>query len=54
MDSNGEHYQFSSSEYTIDNANLLTLPNETGRAILVPAISPGVENTTLIRIHGHM
>ena len=54
MDSNGEHYQFSPSEYTIDSANLLTLPNATGRAILVPAIAPGVENTTLIRIHGHM
>ena len=54
MDSNGEHYQFNPSEYTIDAANFLTLPNATGRALLVPAIAPGVENTTLIRIHGHM
>lgn len=54
MDSNGEHYQFNASEYTIDGANFLTLPNATGRAILVPAIAPGIENTTLITIHGHM
>ena len=54
MENNGNHYKFETSEYTIDGANLLTLPNETGTAILVPAIAPGVDNTTRIRIHGHM
>ena len=42
------------SEYTIDASNLLTLPNETGTVILVPALGPGTDNTTRIRIHGHM
>lgn len=54
MENNGNHYQFASSEYTIDASNLLTLPNETGTAILVPALGPGTDNTTRIRIHGHM
>lgn len=54
MENNGETYQFAPSEYTVDSANLLTLPNATGRAILVPSIAPGVDNTTRIRIHGHM
>jgi len=54
MENNGNHYKFDSSEYTIDAANFLMLPNETGTAILVPAIAPGVDNTTRIRIHGHM
>lgn len=54
MENNGNHYQFGASEYTIDDANFLTLPNETGTAILVPALGPGVDNTTRIRIHGHM
>lgn len=54
MENNGNHYQFDSSEYTLDDANFLTLPNETGTAILVPALAPGVDNTTRIRIHGHM
>lgn len=54
MDSNDVHYRFNPSEYTISPTNLLTLPNDTGRAILVPAIAPGIENTTLIRIHGHL
>ncbi len=54
MENNGNHYQFDASEYTIDASNLLTLPNETGTAILVPALGPGVDNTTRIRIHGHM
>lgn len=54
MENNGNHYQFDPSEYTIDDANFLTLPNETGTAILVPSIGPGVDNNTTIRIHGHM
>ena len=54
MENNGNHYKFDSSEYIISDANLLTLPNETGTAILVPALAPGVDNTTRIRIHGHM
>ena len=54
MENNGEHYQFNPSEYTIDSSNLLTLPNATGRAILVPSLAPGIDNTTRIRIHGHM
>lgn len=54
MENNGNHYKYDPSEYTIDEANLLTLPNEIGTAILVPAIAPGVDNTTRIRIHGHM
>lgn len=54
MENNGNIYQFDPSEYTVDGANLLTLPNATGTAILVPAIAPGVDNTTRITIHGHM
>jgi len=54
MENNSETYHFNPSEYTIDNTNLLTLPNATGRAILVPSIAPGVDNTTRVTIHGHM
>lgn len=54
MENNGNTYHFDSSEYDIDGANLLTLPNATGTEILVPAIAPGVDNTTRIKIHGHM
>lgn len=54
MENNGNHYLFDPSEYTIDTSNLLTLPNASGTAILVPALGPGVDNTTRIRIHGHM
>lgn len=53
-ENNGVHYKYDSGEYDIDDANLLTLPNATGTAIYVPAIAPGVDNTTRIRIHGHM
>lgn len=53
-ENNGVHYQYDSSEYDLDDANFLTLPNETGELIYVPAIGPGVDNTTRIRIHGHM
>lgn len=54
MENNGNHYMFAKSEYDIDEANFLTLPNETGTIIPVPAIAPGIDNTTRIRIHGHM
>lgn len=54
MENNGNHYMFARSEYDISDANFLTLPNATGTIILVPAIAPGVDNTTRIRIHGHM
>ena len=50
----GVHYKYDASEYSLDNTNLLTLPNETGTIIEVPALAPGVDNTTRIRIHGHM
>lgn len=53
-ENNGVHYKYDVGEYDIDDANLLTLPNETGTSIYVPAIAPGVDNTTRIRIHGHM
>lgn len=53
-ENNGVHYKYDASEYDIDDANLLTLPNETGTIIEVPALAPGVDNTTRIRIHGHM
>jgi len=53
-ENNGDHYKYDSSEYDLDGANLLTLPNETGTIINVPAIAPGVDNTTRIRLHGHM
>ena len=53
-ENNGVHYKYDSSEYDVDGANLLTLPNETGTAIYVPAIAPGIDNTTRIRLHGHM
>ena len=53
-ENNGVHYKYDSSEYDISEANLLTLPNEAGTIIEVPAIAPGVDNTTRIRIHGHM
>lgn len=53
-ENNGNHYQYDASEYDLSDANLLTLPNETGTNIEVPTIAPGVDNTTRIRIHGHM
>lgn len=53
-ENNGVHYKYDASEYTLDEANLLTLPNEAGTIIEVPALAPGVDNTTRIRIHGHM
>ena len=53
-ENNGNHYQYDESEYDLSDANLLTLPNETGTIIEVPALTPGVDNTTRIRIHGHM
>ena len=53
-ENNGVHYKYDSSEYTVDDSNLLTLPNETGTIIEVPALAPGVDNTTRIYIHGHM
>ena len=53
-ENNGNHYKYDASEYDIDNANLLTLPNASGTIIEVPALAPGVDNTTRIRIHGHM
>ncbi len=53
-ENNGVHYKYDESEYDVSDANLLTLPNETGTAIYVPAIAPGVDNTTRVRIHGHM
>lgn len=53
-ENNGDHYQYDSSEYDLTAANYLTLPNATGTAIFVPAVGPGVDNTTRIRIHGHM
>ena len=54
MENNGNHYMFAKSEYDVSDVNFLTLPNATGTEILVPAIAPGVDNTTRIRIHGHM
>lgn len=53
-ENNGVHYKYDTSEYDLDEANFLTLPNETGTAIYIPAIAPGVDNTTRIRLHGHM
>ena len=53
-ENNGVHYKYGASEYDVDGANLLTLPNATGTAIYVPALGPGVDNTTRIRLHGHM
>lgn len=53
-ENNGNHYKYDSSEYDINGSNLLTLPNESGTIIEVPALAPGVDNTTRIRIHGHM
>ena len=53
-ENNGDHYQYDSSEYDLTAANYLTLPNATGTAIFVPAVGPGVDNTTRIRIHGHI
>ena len=54
MENNGNRYVFAKSEYDINDTNFLTLPNATGTEILVPAIAPGVDNTTRIIIHGHM
>lgn len=53
-ENNGVHYQYGEGEYTLSAENLLILPNAVGRAIYVPSIAPGVDNTTRIRIHGHM
>ena len=54
MENNGDFYTFSPDEYTLSAANYLTLPNATGTRILVPSLAPGVDNTTRIRIHGHI
>lgn len=54
MENNGNHYMFEKTEYDISDTNFLTLPNATGTVILVPAIAPGVDNTTRIKIHGRM
>lgn len=53
-ENNGDVYVYDASEYNLSAANFLTLPNATGTAIYVPAVSPGVDNTTRIKIHGHM
>lgn len=53
-ENNGVHYKYDASEYDLDDANLLTLPNSTGTAIVVPAIAAGSDNVTKIRLHGHM
>ena len=53
-ENNGVRYKYDASEYDVDGANFLTLPNATGTAIYVPALGPGVDNTTRIRLHGHM
>ena len=53
-ENNGNHYKYDASEYDVDETNLLTLPNETGTIIEIPTLAPGVDNTTRIRIHGHM
>lgn len=54
MENNGVHYQFDPSEYDIDSNNRLTVPNATGTPILVPAKTPTNDNSTRLRIHGHM
>lgn len=54
MENNGVHYQFLPGEYSIDSNNMLTVPVAGGRAILVPSLKPGYDNTTRIRIHGHL
>lgn len=53
-ENNGVRYKYDASEYDLTDDNLLTLPNETGTAIYVPAVAPGVDNSTRIKIHGHM
>lgn len=53
-ENNGVHYKYDASEYDLDDTNLLTLPNATGTAIVVPAIAAGSDNITKIRLHGHM
>lgn len=54
MENNGDYYQFLPGEYSIDANNMLTVPVSGGRAILVPSLKPGYDNTTRIRIHGHI
>ncbi len=54
MENNGVHYQFLASEYSIDSNNMLTVPVDGGTPILVPSLKPGYDNTTRIRIHGHI
>jgi len=54
MENNGVHYQFDPSEYDIDSNNRLTVPNATGTPILVPAKTPTNDNSTRLRIHGHV
>jgi uncharacterized repeat protein (TIGR01451 family) len=53
-ENNGNSYVYDSSEFDLSVANLLTLPNATGTIIEVPAIAPGVDNTTRIVIRGRM
>ena len=52
MENNGVKYIYDPSEYSLDETNLLTLPNDVGAEILVPAIAPGVDNTTRIVLKG--
>ncbi len=54
MENNGIHYQFLASEYSIDANNMLTVPIAGGTKILVPSLKPGFDNTTRIRVHGHI
>ena len=45
-------YDYQPTEYTVDGSNILTLPNDTGTAINIPAYSPDQDHTAVIRLYG--
>ncbi|MBQ8451343.1 MAG: DUF11 domain-containing protein [Clostridia bacterium] len=51
-ENNGTTHTYSPDEYTISGTNLLTLPNETGTRIFVPAETDSTSNVTTINITG--
>lgn len=50
---NGIVYNYNASEYTIDPAsNTLTLPNASGRPIVIESYEEGIDNSAIITISG--
>lgn len=50
---NGTTYNYNASEYTIDSStNTLTLPNASGRPIVIEGYEEGIDNSAIITISG--